>query len=602
MRESLVKDLLAVVWQYRLRLLRACLLVLLSNSLLILNPLLIREAVLALDPYSKNDPESFSFFLSSNMGSFYHSLVVWGVFLFTITLFSAYFKYRMRIAFIWVSRDVEYHLQNTLFNKIQSQTPNFFDKYRIGELLSRLTNDLSSYREVLGPGIMYPLHFLTMIFPAMTALFWIAPQLALLSCIPILVLPVLVLAIEGRAYKISLNVQRALGEMSTMAHETFSGIRIIKGYAVEDISLNKFTEACKKFISLNFRMATLEGMFYPFMTLITRLVTLLLVVFTSYLVIKAHSELSVADFISFMLIQSFIFAPILMLGWALPIYERGKAAYDRLLEIYQAPIEVSQAKKSISEISTGNISFNQLSFNYPQHVTQILAHLSFEIPEGSFFGIAGPIGAGKSTILNLLNRDYEVLNGTIAIGGKDIHNYSKKALQKLIATVEQTPFLFSRTISENIAFEKPDATQEEIEEASKLADLHDSVMSFPLQYQTIVGEKGVMLSGGQKQRVAIARAILTDRPIFLFDDIFSAIDVGTERKIFSALREKLKGKTVIMISHRTSVLNQMDYIIYMHDGKIIEKGTPSELKNKEGAYAALAELQRESKESTGGDA
>lgn len=591
MQETLLKDLLAHVWEYRKRLTQGCLLVLMSNILLIANPLLIRQAIIALDPYAHNTPDNTSFFLSNLTGAFYNSTLAWGLLLFLLITFSAYFKYRMRIVFISVSRDIEYRLQNLLFAKIQSQTPSFFDKYRIGDLLSRLTNDLSAYREVLGPGIMYPLYFLTMIFPAMAALFWIAPPLAIISIIPILILPLLVLIVEGRAYKLSLKVQQALGDMSTMAHETFSGIRIIKGYAVESISLDSFSKACKNFLKLNFRIITLQGLFYPFMTFLTKTLTVILIIFTAYLMIEAGYTMSMADFISFMLIQSFIFIPILMLGWTLPIYERGRAAYDRLLEIYDAPSAIIASSNPITERPTGPISFEHLSFQYPETTTAILNDITFEIPNNSFFGITGPIGSGKTTLLKLLNRDYEVLSDTIKLAGKDIQMYDPEVLQKSIATVEQMPFLFSRTIGENIAFGNPSASQDDIEHVAKLADLHDTILTMPDQYHTIVGENGVMLSGGQKQRVAIARALLTNRPILLFDDIFSAIDASTEQNIFQSLKKTLKNKTVIFLTHKTSVLNKLDFVVYMHDGNVIEYGKPQELISKEGAYAALAELQ-----------
>lgn len=596
MRETLIKDLLSHVWKYRNRLTLACLLVLASNILLIANPLLIRQAIIALDSSGHNPPDQISSFLSHLTGKFYTSTLAWGLFLFLLTTFSAFFKYRMRIAFIWVSRDIEYKLQNLLFEKIQSQTPSFFDKYRIGDLLSRLTNDLSAYREVLGPGIMYPLYFLTMVFPAMTALFWIAPPLAWISIIPILILPFLVLIVEGKAYRLSLKVQQALGNMSTMAHETFSGIRIIKGYAVESIALNNFSLACKKFLKLNFRIVTLQGLFYPLMFFITKAVTVILIMLTAYLIIDKGYVLTMADFISFMMIQSFIFIPILMLGWTLPIYERGRAAYDRLLEIYTAPHYIKYPANPIQEKPLGSISFEHLSFQYPGTATPVLNDVTFEIPYNSFFGITGPIGSGKTTLLKLLNRDYEVLSNTIKLAGKDIQQYDPIILQNSIATVEQTPFLFSRTIGENIAFGNPSATQEDIERAAKIADLHGAILNFPDQYNTVVGERGVMLSGGQKQRIAIARALLTDRPIFLFDDIFSAIDSSTEKNIFQSLKNELRNKTVVFLTHRTSVLNKMDFVVYMQDGNIVEYDTPEKLLKNKGPYAALAELQSESRE------
>ncbi len=578
--------------RYRLRFFLAFLMVLASNLLLILNPMIFREAVTVLDPTSKPLEGHLAHSLSWLLGSHIHSLLPWVLLLMTITFTSGFFKYHMRVAFIAISRDAETEARSLLFDRIQKQSLAFFDQYRVGELMSRLTYDTTAYRDVLGPGIMYPLYFITMITPALCALFTISSSLATLSLVPIVMLPLMILAIENRVYKTSAAVQKTLGEMSTVVHEHYSGIRVVKSYGMESGALSTFKSICQKFLQLNMRLVISEGMFFPFLTFITKCVTVLLLLYSGYLMLKAWTDLSVADFVSFMWIQSTIFGPILMLGWVLPMYIRGMAAYERMLEIYHAPIEVQDNPKGLSTIPPDiNIELKNLTFSYPNSTVPVLKNLSIQIPSGSFVGITGPIGSGKSTLIRLLTREYETPKGMIFLDGHDIHDYKLDAIRQTMVTVEQHPFLFSKTINENVRFGYPDAGSDAVESALQDADLLDTVRSFPLEQETLVGERGVTLSGGQKQRLAIARAFLVERPILLLDDIFSAVDTGTERRIFQSLRNHFAGKTVLLITHRVSVLEQMDRVLYLMKGELIEEGTPADLMERQGPFAALVDLQ-----------
>ena len=332
---------------------------------------------------------------------------------------------------------------------------------------------------------------------------------------------------------------------------------------------------------------------FPFFTLLTKIITIILVMMTGLIIFKAWATLNAADFVSFMWIQSYIFFPVLMLAWVLPMYARGRAAYDRLLEIYDEPVEVKNGiTKKVSIPQQADIEFRNLTFKYPTGQKQVLKDFSLFIKSGSFVGITGAIGAGKTTIFRLLNREYEVAPGKIFIGGHDIHDYPLDAFGKEIVTVEQLPFLFSRTIADNVRFGREEAGIGEVEEVAKYADLHDTILGFPETYETLVGERGVTLSGGQRQRVAIARAFLVDRSILLLDDVFSAVDTKTEARIFEAMKSNFKNKTVLLITHRLSILEAMDRVIYMEEGTITEDGTPDELKERNGKYAALMALQR----------
>lgn len=544
--------------------------VLISNLLLILNPLLIRRA----------------------METGQEKVLLWGLGLVGIAFLSAYFKYRMRIQFVSLSRNIERSVRLKLFERMQAQSRAFYDHHGTGELLSRLTNDISAYRDVLGPGMMYPLYCLTLIVPGITALFYISSSLAWIALIPLILIPLLNRFVRGVIYKAALRLQHALGTMSNMAQEYFSGIRIIKSYVVEHAVLSRFRKLCTSFAEVQIRLSCLQGIVYPFFTLLTRFVAIALVLLAAFIVLRSSQELSVADFLSFMWIQSYIYFPILMLAWILPIYERGRAAYDRLREIYEEPIEVLNAEESTLQINpVGQLVFQNLTFAYPGTERPVLSNFNLSINAGEFVGITGAIGSGKTTLFRLLNREYEIPRGMILINGHDIHEYPLEAFSQAIANVDQTPFLFSKTIAENVLFGQQDASQKQLETVSRDADLHETVLDFPKQYDTVIGERGVKLSGGQKQRVAMARAFLMNRSILLLDDIFSALDAGTEKRIFDSIKARFAGKTILLITHRASVLEKVDRVIYLKEGRVVEDGKPQELAQKRGYYAALVGLQ-----------
>jgi ATP-binding cassette subfamily B multidrug efflux pump len=593
MEKNLFLNLKAVLWQHRWRFLKGLLMLIVANGLLIVNPLIFRQAVLALD--SQVDPAEGTFlhFINRYFGSYTHSLLLWVGILLLVALVAGFFKYRMRIELIAVSRDVERDVRSKLFARIQSQSRSFYDRHGIGELLSRLTNDIAAYRDILGPGILYPLFFATLVIPGLMALFMISKTLATVALIPLFLIPIVNMVMRKKIYEVSHYVQTYLGILSNMTQEHFSGIRIIKSYVIESAVAKLFRELCRKLATYNLRLSILQGMLFPFFTLLTKMVTILLVLVSGFVILRGTGTFSVADFVSFMWIQSYIFLPLLMLAWVLPIYERGRAAYDRLVEIYEEPIEFSQEPSlNIHIPPKADIVLKDLTFSYPGTTRPIFSRLNLHLKGGSFVGITGPVGVGKTTLLRLLNREYEIPRGMIFIGEHDIHDYNREAFSHEIVTVEQIPFLFSKTIAENVRFGRELATQEEIEGIAQLADLHETVLEFPEQYDTLVGERGVTLSGGQKQRVAMARAFLVNRSILLLDDVFSAIDASTEKRIFTAMKKNFEGKTLLMITHRVSILEQMDRIIYMQQGQILEDGSPQELVKQKGYYQKLTELQR----------
>lgn len=575
MEKSLFENLKATLGRYRGRFLKGFFLVCASNFLLIFNPLVFRQAVFDVEQVDG------------------YSVWTWALLLVSIAAISSLFKYYMRVEFISVSRDVERQIRSKLFERIQNQSMSFYDRHGIGELLSRLTNDITAYRDVLGPGIMYPFFFITLVVPGFIALFSISKTLACIALIPLFLVNLINAAVRGRIYALALAFQKALADLSNMAQEHYSAIRIVKSYVLENALMMRFREFCRKLIGLSVRLATIQGLMFPLFTLITKITTVLLVMFSGIVIYKAWQDLSTADFVSFMWIQSYLFFPILLLGWLLPIYERGRAAYDRLREIYEEPIEVKGPSESRLTIPyQSDIEFRNLTFFYPKTSLPVIKNFNLLIRGGSFVGITGPIGGGKTTLFRLLNREYEVAKDSIFIGGREIHDYPLEAFRQELVIVEQIPFIFSKSLAENVRFGREEATQAELEMVARYADIHETILEFPQKYQTVVGERGVTLSGGQKQRLAMARAFLVDRSILLLDDIFAAVDAATERRIFESIRDKFPDKTVLLITHRISILEEMDRVIYMSDGLIVEDGSPSQLMTRNGPYAALVELQQ----------
>lgn len=542
-------------------------LIALANVLLISNPLIMRYAI-------------------------EHQLNPWLVtpLLVVIAFTSAYLRYMMRLSFVKVSRKEEKDMRARIYKRISSQTMTFFDRHGTGELTSRLSSDISSYRDVLGPGLLFPVYFLTTVIPGMIALFWLTPKLAWIVLIPIISVPLINAVLRGTVFHLSSRFQALLADMSNFVQETFAGIRIVKGYHAEESLLKKFYKLSDQFVHLNVSIMSFQGLTAPFLTMITRLTTTVMVIVAGYLILSGNEVITIADFVAFMWIQSYIYFPVLILGWVMPMYQQGRASYERIKSVYDEPIEMEEGEGDEKFPSGAEIEFRHLTFTYPHQSVPQINNLSLKLSGGKFIGLTGPAGGGKSTLFKLLNREYEIPRGMIFIGGKDIHDYPLDSFYQDIVTVEQIPFLFSKSIKENVGFADEDATQEEITRASALADLHETVLSFEEGYETMVGEKGIMLSGGQKQRVAIARAFLVERSILLLDDIFSSLDTATEAKIFKALKENYEGKTVIITTQRVSTLEKMDEVVVLAKGRVIEKGPPADLLNQEGYFKAMKEL------------
>lgn len=522
-------------------------------------------------------------------------LFIYSALLLGLTLLSTYCKYRTRNNLLDLSLKAENGLKAKLFAKIQSSSESFYDRYSTGALMNYFTQDLQFYRDMLRIGLFAPLNLLTLVLPALLALAWISIPLTLITAIPLVLVPLVMWNVMRWIYRLSTKRQEILGDMSAFAHESFTGIRLIKASGIEKGFIDHMQRLGLKLYKVSLKLHTLECSFFPFIVTITRLVTLSLVITSAGMIYLNVGNLLTNDFLSFMWIQSYLLFPIMIFGWALPLIQKGKAAYDRLYFLYswQDPVK-DEGIADLQIPKQPSIRIRDLSFTYPGEVEPALKEISLNIPSGASWAITGPLGSGKSTLLKLLLRGYETPKGAIEIGGEPIQNYPIDELLQKIALIEQSPFFLSDSLLENIRMGKREATEEEVEQVIQEADLLETVESFPSRHFTMVGERGVTLSGGQKRRLAVARTLIADRPLLLLDDVFSALDVETEQRLFKQLKRRFNGKTTLFVGHKASILLEFDWLVYLSKGRIIEQGPPKELlKRKESAFSALYNLQKQ---------
>ncbi|MDB2613973.1 ABC transporter ATP-binding protein/permease [Chlamydiales bacterium] len=568
MDQRLKNHLLSILSKERKFYLIGFTLLILSNLLLILNPLLFR----VVQPYFEKGINEQYTLLTLSFFSFG---------LLSITLIANLLKYKMRDYFLTLGAAAERDLKTTLFKKIQKQKEPFFDKNKTGDLINLLTHDLKLYRDMLHFGLFAPLNFISLMVPAIIALAYISPSLMLISMIPAFIIPPLMWSIMQWIYKLTKRRQEEMGKMSDLIHESYLGIPLIKAYRKEKAFQEPLKYFSKQLYYFSLRLNVLESSFFPLLVTVVRLTTFTLALTASYMTLQTN------DFLAFMWIQSNLFFPVLLLSWALPMMEKGRAAYDRLYTLWNQK-EDEEIGGTIPLKDAPNIKITNLSFSYEKPA---IDNLSLYIPKNTSVGITGPLGAGKSTLLKLLSGQYPLEKGMITLNEIDINDI---LTEESIGIIEQNPFLFSQTVLENIRLGKTDATEDEIEKVIRESELYETILSFPKNNQTIIGERGVTLSGGERKRLALARTLLTKRPLLLFDDLLSALDVDTEGKIFKSILNHAKEKTLLLVTHKVKLLMQLDLIIYMQKGKIIEKGSPDDLlKIEDGHFRALYYLQEE---------
>ncbi len=504
------------------------------------------------------------------------------------------FLYITRQVIIGASREIEYDLRNDLFTNLSRQSASYYHTHRTGDIMARTTNDLNAVRQLLGPAIMYSANCLVFTAAALPFMIRISPMLTLYVVGPLPLASVLVQAFGQRIHRRFERIQAQFSDISAQAQENFSGARLIRAFAQEDAEIARFEAANREYISRSLLLVRLMAMLWPSLEVVLGLGSFITLLVGGRMVVE--HRISVGEFAAFSVYVVQMFWPMIALGYVVNLFQRGTASVVRIDELLKQQPEIADAPENAvageGKPIAGHIAFRSLSFTYPTGGNEVLHNISLNIPAGSSLAIVGPTGSGKSTLVSLIPRLFDAPEGTVLIDGIPVREHSLEALRRNIGFVPQETFLFSSTIAENIAFGRPDATAPEILDAATTAHIANEILEFPRGFETAVGERGVTLSGGQKQRTAIARALVRNPPILILDDALASVDTYTEEKILSGLREVMRGRTTIFISHRISTARNADRIAVLVAGRIAELGTHDELIARNGFYTALAEKQQ----------
>lgn len=506
-----------------------------------------------------------------------------------IFIIQGIFLFFTRVTLIIMSRRVEYDLKNEIYQQYQRLSLSFFKRNNTGDLMNRISEDVSKVRMYLGPAVMYTLNLAFLIGFVLYAMCAISVKLTLYTLLPLPILSICIYYVSTLINKKSEKVQSKQSELSSFVQETTSGIRVLKAYNRENAYMTFFRSESDSYKSLILSLVKVEALFMPLIILLVGLSTLLAIYLGSEEAIVGNG-FDKGDIIQFVIYVNMLTWPFASVGWVTSLVNKAEASQKRINEFLKQEPEIKSQVRRDEKI-TGNISFENVSFTYPDTRIEALQRINFNLKNGQTLGITGRTGSGKSTIANLISRQYDVTSGSIRIDKKTIQNVDLESLRNSIGTVPQDVFLFSDSIKNNISFSDENLTEDQLITAAKQADIYDNIMEFPEGFDTILGERGINLSGGQKQRISIARAIVKSPEILIFDDCLSAVDTKTEEKILRSLKEIMKGKTSIIISHRISSIIATDHILVLDKGQIIEQGNHRELLDLKGYYHELYQKQ-----------
>lgn len=504
------------------------------------------------------------------------------------------FTFLMRQTIINVSRYVEYDLKNEVYKQYQNLSLNFYKSNRTGDLMNRISEDVGKVRMYAGPAIMYTINTVTLFIVALIYMLNVAPKLTLYTVLPLPILSFVIYKLSKIINKRSRIVQEYLSHLSTYTQESFSGISVIKSYGIENENYNEFKTLSEESKQKQIDLTKVQALFFPSMILLIGISNVLVAYIGGMQYINGEIK-EIGTIAEFLIYVNMLTWPVATVGWVTNLVQQAEASQKRINEFLKQEPEIKNLNTKPTPI-IGNIEFKDVTYIYPDTNIKALDKVSFSLKKGETMAILGKTGSGKSTILDLIGRLYDVQEGYISIDGTQIDQLNLKSLRDDIGYVPQDAFLFSDTIENNIKFGKEDATETEMINAAKHADVHKNIKTFKKGYQTELGERGITLSGGQKQRISIARAIIKSPEIMLFDDCLSAVDTETEEKILKSLREISEGKTTIIVSHRVSSAKDADKIIILEDGKIIQNGTHETLVNTDGYYKELYLKQLSTKE------
>jgi ATP-binding cassette subfamily B multidrug efflux pump len=546
--------------------------VFLNNGIWILFPLVIRRAVDDL-----------------HLGVTRQKLLTYALLLLAIAGAKSIFQFLTRWILIGISREIEFDLRNDLFRHLEKLSYSFYQRTRTGDIMARATNDLNAVRMLLGPAIMYSANTIVFTAGALAFMLSISPKLTMYAFLPLPIVSITIQYFGRQIHERFERIQAMFSDISARAQENFSGARVIRAYVQEEAEIAAFEGANREYIGRSLRLVRLMGMLWPTLEVMLGFAIVLVLWLGGREVLQ--SRITVGDFVAFMTYMVQLTWPVIALGWVINIFQRGTASMGRINELLVEKPEIADsAEKNVRATQIeGEIEFRNLNFAY--NGTEVLHDVNLRIPAGSSLAIVGPTGSGKTTLVSLIPRIYDAAPGAVLIDGRPIREYPLQFLRKNIGFVPQETFLFSESVRENIAFGVQGAEDSEVRMAAEAANIAEDIESFPEQYQTLVGERGITLSGGQKQRTAIARALIRNPRILILDDALSSVDTHTEDKILNHLREIMAGRTTIFISHRVSTVRNADMIAVLHSGRIVEMGTHEELLTRNGYYTDLYNKQ-----------
>ena len=518
------------------------------------------------------------------------SLLYFAILVLIAALLMGVFMYMMRQTIVVMSRLVEYDLRKDIFRHYQSLDTAFYKRNNTGDLMARITEDVTKVRMYLGPAILYGINLSTTVVFVIYSMFQVSPKLTFYTLIPLPILSISIYIVSAIINKKSTVIQQQLARLNSMSQEIYSGIRVVKSYVKEHSFAGQFEHESEDFKNKSLSLAKTNAFFFPVMLLLIGASTIITIYVGGTEVMAGN--ITAGNIAEFVIYVNMLTWPVTSIGWVASIVQQASASQERINEFLNTPAQIVNGKTPISKLE-GNISFNNVGFEYPDTGIVALKNISFSLEKGQKLAIVGKTGSGKTTIAELLLRLYDISSGQLQVDGVPIDEYLLQDLRSRIGYVPQDVFLFSDSVKNNIAYAESALDMSEIERSAQHASIHKEITTLKEGYDTMVGERGVTLSGGQKQRISIARALLKNPDLLILDDSLSAVDAQTEHDILGYFNESLKNKTVIIITHRIFTLLEFDKILVLDEGQIVEEGTHSELLKQRGAYAKMYEISRE---------